>query len=119
MNQNPTLQVQSVIYGNEPESLYKAISNLANAIRVEREQRRFLGQVTLYYGDASPERVLSEAEVEQLLQVYQNSQNENCEKAAAHFIELRAADKLPEPLDPEHKVAKFIGDYYTENRYIL
>ena len=48
MNQNPTLQVQSVIYGNEPESLYKAISNLANAIRVEREQRRFLGQVTLY-----------------------------------------------------------------------
>ena len=301
MNQNPTLQVQSVIYGNEPESLYKAISNLANAIRVEREQRRFLGQVTLYYGDASPERVLSEAEVEQirkkyqdlfrfkyrvfgfnsvsakghnmlgeecesdymliinpdvimsprtlielmypfldeevgmvearqtpiehqkeydvetletdwattacavfskalfdelngfdsetfflycddldfswrvrlagykiiyqplapvfhakrlsvkaswqptkaeqyysaeaallmahkwsnpgrveqLLQVYQNSQNENCEKAAAHFIELRAADKLPEPLDPEHRVAKFIGDYYTENRYIL
>ena len=57
--------------------------------------------------------------VEQLLQVYQNSQNENCEKAAAHFIELRAADKLPEPLDPEHRVAKFIGDYYTENRYIL
>ena len=44
---------------------------------------------------------------------------EYCEKAAAHFIELRAADKLPEPLDPEHRVAKFIGDYYTENRYIL
>ena len=100
MNQNPTLQVQSVIYGNEPESLYKAISNLANAIRVEREQRRFLGQVTLYYGDASPERVLSEAEVEQIrknkaemaqaqLQMQQEQQaseiNRNNAQAQAHM----------------------------------
>ena len=301
MNQNPTLQAQSVIYKNDIPSLMKAIANMANAVRVEREECGYLGRVSLYYGDASDEPVLTEDQVrrineefgeyldfkytvfgfnsgsargqnllglesdadyilimnpdvivsprffiemlypfqyegiglvearqtpiehhkqydpvtmetdwatgacalvptelfkkingydsdtffmycddvdfswrlrllgyklyyqplapvyhakrlthqagwkptkaeqyysaeaallmahkwsnpvrvEHLLQMYQNSENENHEKAVAHFLELRAEGKLPTPLDPEHEVAKFVGDYYTENRYII
>ena len=53
MTEKPTIQVQSVIYGNEKESLLRAIEALANAVRVEREECGRLGQVTLCYGDAT------------------------------------------------------------------
>ena len=61
-----TLQVQSVIYHNEPHHLLRALDNLANAVRVNREQGGVLGAVTVCYGDASCAPVFSEAEVTQI-----------------------------------------------------
>ncbi len=58
-----SLQVQSVIYNNEKESLYRALDNLANAARINRESSGELGEMTVCYGDASPAPVLSDAEV--------------------------------------------------------
>lgn len=61
-----SLQVQSVIYNNEKESLYRALENLANAARVNRESSGELGEMTVCYGDASPAPVLSDAEVSEI-----------------------------------------------------
>ena len=32
---------------------------------------------------------------------------------------MKADNTLPEQLDPEGKVAKFVGDNYTEHRFFL
>lgn len=58
-----SLQVQSVIYNNEKDSLLRALRNLANAIRVDREGAGEVGEVTVLYGDASPEAVFSGEEI--------------------------------------------------------
>ena len=39
--------------------------------------------------------------------------------AKKKFEELKNANKLPRQLDPKHKVAKFVGDYYSEHRFAL
>ena len=62
----PTIQVQSVIYQNDPASLRRTIEHLANAIRVERESVAQLGGVKLIYGDASPEPILTEEDLSAL-----------------------------------------------------
>ena len=63
---SPTIQVQSVIYQNDPANLCRTIEHLANAVRVERESVAQLGRVKLVYGDASPEPVLTEAALSEL-----------------------------------------------------
>lgn len=52
-----TLQIQSVIFKNDRDSLLKAIKAVKNAIRVFNEGEAHL-DVKLVYGDASPEAVL-------------------------------------------------------------
>ncbi|MBQ9759837.1 MAG: glycosyltransferase [Clostridia bacterium] len=61
-----SLQIQSVIYHNEKDSLLRAMSSLANAVRVNRDTTGELGQVTVIYGDASKEPVYTDAEVAEL-----------------------------------------------------
>lgn len=57
--------------------------------------------------------------VKKLYNIFASSGDANLKKAAQHFDELKNAGKLPRQLDPEHKVAKFVGDYYTEHRFNL
>lgn len=47
------------------------------------------------------------------------SGNEYEKKAASEYLRRKSNGELPTPLDPEHKVSKFIGWYYTENRFVL
>lgn len=61
-----TLQIQSVIYHNEKSALLRAYDSLANAVRVNRNTTKELGQVTLCCGDASKEPVFSEEDVKQI-----------------------------------------------------
>lgn len=65
-----SLQVQSVIYHNDKGSLKRALTSLANAIRVNRETTGELGAVTVCYGDASAERVFSEDEVQAIKECF-------------------------------------------------
>ena len=58
-----TLQIQSVIYGNEKESLRKALKAIKNAIIVDRKYYNTVDKVLVYYGDASPNPVFSEEEI--------------------------------------------------------
>ncbi|SHJ17369.1 glycosyltransferase family 2 protein [Parasporobacterium paucivorans] len=61
--QKNSVQIQSVIFQNEKESLYKAIKAIDNAVRVNREADGLLGDLRLYYGDASPEPVFMEKDI--------------------------------------------------------
>lgn len=55
--------------------------------------------------------------VEQLLEVFRTSDVEFLERAGRAFDSRRAAGDLPSPLDPEHTVARFIGDHYAQHRF--
>lgn len=57
-------------------------------------------------------------EFNRLKEGYRNSEIELHRKAIEYFDSLEEKD-LPEKLDKEHKIAKFLNGYYTENRYIL
>ena len=61
-----TLQIQSVIYHNEKASLMRALDSLANAVRVNRETTKELGDVTVCYGDASAAPVFTAEELGEL-----------------------------------------------------
>ena len=50
---------------------------------------------------------------------YQSSDLSEHKKAVRHFLKLKEAGKLPEQLDGQHKVSRFVGNYYTDNRFIL
>lgn len=56
--------------------------------------------------------------VKKLLQLY-SAQEGPEKKAADEYLRRKAEGKLPNPIDPEHKVATFIGDYYSENRFVF
>ena len=57
--------------------------------------------------------------VKLLLRNFKQSDDENAQKAAAVFEKREAAGTLPQPIDKEHKVAKFIGDNYSKHRFEL
>lgn len=56
---------------------------------------------------------------EKLYNDYSNSDNPYFKKAAAKFKELSDNNSLPQKLDPDHKVARFVGPCYTEHRFGL
>jgi len=61
-----SLQIQSVIYHNEKESLKRALQSIANAVRVNRNTGKELGEVFVCYGDASSEPIYTEEEIASL-----------------------------------------------------
>ena len=56
---------------------------------------------------------------EMLTKQFLNSGDKNQEKAAKEFLKRKEEGKLPVQLDKEQKVATFIGDYYSKNRFVL
>jgi Predicted glycosyltransferases len=54
-----------------------------------------------------------------LVSAFSASRDETYQNAAKEFLQLTSEHKLPEPIDPEHKVATFVGDYYTKHRFVL
>ena len=61
-----SLQIQSVIYHNEKDSLMRALQSLANAVRVIRLNGKELGEVAVCYGDASAKPIYTEDEVKEV-----------------------------------------------------
>ncbi|OPX83688.1 MAG: hypothetical protein A4E53_04523 [Pelotomaculum sp. PtaB.Bin104] len=54
-----------------------------------------------------------------LVSTFSSSSNETYRKAAREFLEKKKNNKLPKPVDPNHKVATFVGNYYTNHRFSL
>lgn len=54
-----------------------------------------------------------------LIALFSKSKNEEEQHAVIHFNEMKEKGLLPERLDPEHKVAKWYGNYYAKHRYYL
>lgn len=68
---NPTsIQIQSVLYGNDPRDIERAVENLANAARVAQEGGRHALSLTLRYGDASKDPVFSQKKQAEIAQTY-------------------------------------------------
>ncbi len=73
-----------------------------------------LASLMLAYKWSNPERV------NMLLNCYKSDKSIAYERRAAQeFIRRKYEGILPEPIDPTHKVARFVGNYYTENRFVL
>lgn len=88
-----TLQIQSVIYNNEKESLMKAMCSIQNAIRVDWQYGKTLEKAVVYYGDASPEPIFTDQEISGLKEMFKNEfefryrfYNENTGSAKGHNI---------------------------------
>ena len=56
--------------------------------------------------------------VEMLLNTWKHSSGDT-RRVYQKFMELKESGKLPKQLDPQGKVAMFLGDYYSPNRYTL
>ena len=104
---SPTIQVQSVIYQNDPANLCRTIEHLANAVRVERESVAQLGRVKLVYGDASPEPVLTEAALSELREKFGKT-------LAPITIPIMEGDKSVGIVDIIHKEAYLSGGGKTQ-----
>ena len=50
---------------------------------------------------------------------FSNAKDPELNKAAAKFKEKRDNGTLPAQIDKFHKVARFYGDYYSKNRFVL
>ena len=57
--------------------------------------------------------------VETLLSVFSKSGDPILCKAAEHFKQMKSLGKLCDQLDSEHTVARFVGDNFTEHRFLL
>jgi len=57
--------------------------------------------------------------VEELLESFESSQTPNLVRAAKTFTDRREAGSLPTPIDVNHKVSNFNGDFYTNHRFSL
>lgn len=66
-----TLQIQSVIYKNSKKSLLRAIEGINNALKVCKDKGIEL-KTYLCYGDASPEQIFSENDVEAIKNQFEN-----------------------------------------------
>ena len=67
--------------------------------------------ILMAYKYSNPDRV------EKLLNQFESVGGTDEKKAAAEFRKRREEGRLPAPIDPEHKVAKFIGDNYSLMRF--
>ena len=68
-----TLQIQTVLYKNEPYSLKRSLDAIENAIRVNREGAQELGEVCVFWGDASPSPIFDDAQITELGARYRDS----------------------------------------------
>lgn len=64
-----TIQMQSVLYYNEKNSIHKTMESVANAVRVAGKHGYDI-KVTLSYGDSSEEPLYTEEEVGQIAEQY-------------------------------------------------
>lgn len=72
-----SIQIQSVLYHNDPEAIEKAIANVANAISVYQKKQGPL-ECEFYYGDASREPVFSDDEMSKLKEKYPQLNDIRC-----------------------------------------
>jgi hypothetical protein len=57
--------------------------------------------------------------VRKYLKIFARSGNEDQAKAVQAFEQRRADGRLPDAIDPGHRVGQFLGLYYAKHRYPL
>lgn len=72
-----------------------------------------LAQMLMAYKWSNPSRL------KKLQRGFAVSEDARHRKALEEFARMEKENLLPKQLDPEHKVSRFVGNYFTENRYIV
>lgn len=65
-----SIQIQSILYHNEPKNLERAICHIANAIKVYGENEEKQLSCEIHYGDSSKTPVFSEEDIRRLKKEY-------------------------------------------------
>lgn len=103
--------------------IYQPSAMAYHAKRLSDGGSRVVTEAELYYSaEASLLMAYKWSEpalLEELLRRYQSGSDPEKRKAVEAFQRRREEGRLPVPVDPEHKVAKFVGDYYTRHRFSL
>ena len=117
MIKSVSLQIQAVLYKNEQKDLIRALESLVNAIRYDRENHKLLSHVRFCWGDASPDPVFEEAEIDalnqrlgDLVEVNYTFFNENTGYGKGH--NLLAAECDTDYLMIENPDIMVTGDYF-------
>lgn len=112
-----SLQIQAVLYKNEPHELIRALESLVNAVRYDRENSRLLGEVFFCFGDASPEPIFNNTDIDALnqrfgalIKVNYTFFNENTGYGKGH--NLMAKDCSTDYLMIENPDITVCGDYF-------
>lgn len=66
-----TLQIQAIIYKNEKNALIRSLNSIKSALDACTSYNKAFNSVKVCYGDASPERIFSEEEIEMLNKKYE------------------------------------------------
>jgi len=56
---------------------------------------------------------------ERILRQYRGSGIDHLERAAAEYIKRLSEGTLPNPIDPDHRIAEFLGDMYAAHRFTI
>ncbi len=70
MNDQIQLRAQSILYKNELDSVEKSVASIANAVAVSRKNGGYVKRAEIYFGDASPESIMTEEYVAMLNSKY-------------------------------------------------
>ncbi len=117
MIKHASLQIQAVLYKNQPKELIRALESLVNAVRHDRENNQLLGDVRFCWGDASPEPIFAEEDIDalnhrlgDLVTVTYTFFNENTGYGKGH--NLLAAECDTDYLMIENPDIMVAGDYF-------
>lgn len=127
MTVHSSMQIQSVLFHNEPKALFRSLECVANSIKLTAEAGVTFDNLRVYYGDASPEPVLNDIQIASLTQKYKSLFNfeytffnENTGTAKGHnylaasneydYLMIMNPDILVSPRCIEHLIKPQIHD---------
>lgn len=102
--------------------IYQPLAVVFHAKRLSNTGNWMPTDIEIYYSAVSSLMMAykwsGDDELNRLKMGYAHSANELHRKAVTYFEKIEKT-KLPEKLDEEHKIARFLNGYYSENRYII
>ena len=72
MQENIQLRAQTILYKNTLDSVEKSVASIANAVAVSKKKGGYIKRAEIYFGDASPEAIMSEEYIKVLNAKYGN-----------------------------------------------
>lgn len=103
--------------------IYQPLAPVYHAKKLTNDGKWIPTKAEIYYSAESSlfmaHKWSNPKRVEELLNYFKSSNDEVLMKVVTEYNNRKRNNKLPEPIDPEHKVAKFMGNYYSENRFVL
>lgn len=102
--------------------IYQPLAPVFHAKKLSNDSKWLPSQAEVYYSALASLLIACKwsnmDRVAYLMPIFQH-QGGAYAKAVEAFRQRQEAGTLPDPLDPTHEIAHFVGDYYGENRFVL